>query len=145
VSVSPDTQSETSCCIHHRLSHDDAGCTIGGCRCNPTTFGAAVTPTVADWNAAHVAHKCFRDRYTGDQTDTCTAHDLLWPCDDAAVTARALAEQRRAIHARYEQLAKWADQQADSREHFAKVDPSYRGTLIPYRVMAERIRMAANQ
>lgn len=48
-------------------------------------------PTAEQWKTAHVLHGCYRDRYHGDDYDSCTVHDYPWPCKEAEITARAVA------------------------------------------------------
>ena len=60
--------------------------------------------------------------------------------DGANAIAQALADQAAAIHARYQQVAQRCDREAESRSHFAKVEPGYRSTIIPYEAVADWIR-----
>jgi hypothetical protein len=99
----------------------------------------------------HLREYVMAEGYTGRETRRRVTHVLrdaedfgLAPgCAVLSLAALAPADHEPAAAiGRVEALAEWCEQQAASREHFAKVDPSYRNTVLPYEAVAERIRAA---
>lgn len=66
----------------------------------------------------------------------------MTPVPAPDLTGEAVAPETDGLRERVETVADWCEEQAGSRSHFAKVDPQYRATVIPYEATAERLRAA---
>lgn len=85
----------SACCVHANEVHDEAGCEIGGCPCNPTHTGNVARPGSVDRYVVH--------RWTGSDPDECLRCGVEWsnadstcapqvPTDPASAADWALAD-----------------------------------------------------